>query len=349
MRYKLLGTSGLRVSEVCLGCMTLGEAWGSGADAAASRQILETFAAAGGNFLDTANVYTDGQSEEILGDFLAADRDRFVVASKYTLSTRADDPNAGGMHRKNLVRSLEASLRRLRTDHLDVLWVHAWDGRTDPAALMRALDDQVRLGKVLHVAISDTPAWQVARASTLAEARGWTPFCALQLKYSLLERTPERDLLPMAAELGLAVTAWGALGGGQLSGKYLGERPGDRHQAAAVDTRRQGIDAQVDDRAERITRELLAVAAECGATPAQTALAWVRSRPGPALIPLVGARTAAQLQDNLGCLDVTLSEAQRQRLDAVSEPELGFPHAFLQKDSVRRLIAGDHADTIDPA
>ncbi len=347
MRYKLLGASGLRVSELGLGTMTFGEAWGSGAGRRESQAVCEAFAAAGGNLLDTANVYTDGQSEAYLGDFLAADRDRFVVATKYTLSTRKDDPNAGGMHRKNLVRSLEASLRRLQTDHVDVLYVHAWDGLTDLAGVLRALDDQVRLGKVLHVAISDTPAWVIARAVTLAQERGWSPFCAVQLKYSLLERTPERELLPMAGALDLAVTTWGSLGGGQLTGKYLGRGGGERLQAAAVDTRRQGIDGQVDDRSEAITRELMAVAAEQECTPGQAALAWVRSRPGPAMIPLVGARTAGQLTENLRCLEVSLSAAQQERLDAASSVDPGFPHAFLGKDYVRELIGGEHARRID--
>ncbi len=347
MRYKLLGTSGLRVSELCLGTMTFGEAWGSGADRRESQRVLETFASAGGNFLDTANVYTDGQSEAYLGDFLAGDRDRFVIATKYTLSTRKDDPNAGGMHRKSLVRSLEASLRRLQTDHVDVLYVHAWDGLSDLGGVLRALDDQVRLGKVLHVAISDTPAWVIARAVTLARERGWSPFCAVQLKYSLLERTAERDLLPMADALDLAVTTWGSLGGGQLTGKYLGRGAGERRPAGTVDTRRQGIDGQVDHRSEAITRELMGVAAELECTAGQAALAWVRTRPGAAMIPLVGARTADQLAENLRCREVSLSTAQRARLDAASAVDAGFPHEFLAKDYVRELIAGDHADRID--
>jgi len=347
MRYKLLGRSGLRVSELCLGCMTFGQEWGSGADRAESQRVFEAFAAAGGNFLDTANVYTDGTSERWLGDFVAADRDRFVLATKYTLSTCRDDPNAGGMHRKNLLQSLEASLRRLRTDRVDVLYVHAWDGRGDVAELMRALDDQVRLGKVLHVAISDTPAWIVARANTLASERGWTPFCAVQLKYSLLERTAERELLPMAADLGLAVTTWGSLGGGQLTGKYLGSGAGERRAADAVDTRRQGIDAQVDDRSERITRELLAVADACGATPSQVALAWVAQHPAAPTIPILGARTATQLAQNLAARQLELSAEQLARLDAVSACDLGFPHEFLRKEYVRGLIAGDLDDRID--
>jgi aryl-alcohol dehydrogenase-like predicted oxidoreductase len=349
MRYKLFGASGLRVSELCLGCMTFGEDWGAGVGKDESKRVFEAFATAGGNFLDTANLYTDGTSERYLGEFLAEDRDRFVVATKYTLTTRPDDPNAAGMHRKNLVRSLEASLERLGTGHVDILYVHAWDGLTPIAEVMRALDDQVRLGKVLHVAASDWPAWAVARANTLAEERGWTPFCGLQLKYSLLERTPERDLLPMAEHLGLTVTTWGSLGGGQLTGKYLGAAAGERRQASEVDTRRSGVDGQVDDRSEAITRTLLEVAGELGCEPGQAALAWVRRGAGPLVIPVVGARTTEQLEGNLGCLEVELSAEQLDRLDAVSRVDLGFPHEFLRKDPIRGYVHGEFWGRIDPA
>jgi len=347
MRYKLFGASGLRVSELCLGCMTFGEAWGYGVDRQESQRVFEAFATAGGNFLDTANLYTGGQSEQFLGELIAADRDRFVVATKYGLATRPDDPNAAGLQRKNLVQALEASLRRLGTEYVDILYIHAWDGLTEPAALMRALDDQVRLGKVLHIAASDTPAWITARASTLAAARGWTPFCGLQLKYSLLERSSERELLPMAGALDLAVTTWGSLGGGQLTGKYLGPRAGERRPAVAVDTRRTGVDAQIDDRSERITRTLLAVATELDATPGQVALAWVRQQPHATVIPLVGARTAVQLAENLRCLQRELGDDQLARLDAVSRIDLGFPHEFLRKPSIQSYLHGECADRVD--
>ncbi|MBD3221318.1 aldo/keto reductase [bacterium] len=347
MRYKLFGASGLRVSELCLGCMTFGEEWGSGVDKAESRKVFDTFAEAGGNFLDTANLYTEGTSETYVGEFIAAERERFVVATKYSLSTRHDDPNAAGMHRKNLVQSLESSLRRLDTEYVDILYVHAWDGLARVHEVMRALDDQVRLGKVLHVAVSDTPAWLVARANTMAQDRGWTPFTGLQLKYSLLERTPERDLLPMARYMDLAVTTWGSLGGGQLSGKYLGRDAGQRRRADEVDTRRRGIDAQVDDRSECITRELIDVAEQIGCTPNQAALAWVKARSAPLMIPIVGARTADQLRENLGCLEVTFTTEQLEGLSEVSAIDLGFPHEFLRKDSTRTVLHGEFADRID--
>lgn len=347
MRYKLFGASGLRVSELCLGCMTFGEEWGYGADRAESRRMFDAFAEAGGNFLDTANLYTGGTSERYLGEFIASERERYVVATKYTLSTRPDDPNAAGMHRKNLVQSLEASLERLGTDYVDILYVHAWDGLAPVHEVMRALDDQIRLGKVLYIAVSDAPAWLIARANTMALCRGWSPFTGVQLKYSLLERTPDRELLPMADYMDLAVTTWGSLGGGQLSGKYLGDQAGGRRDTAAVDTRRTGVDRQVTDRSEAITRELLAVAREVGCTASQAALAWVRQRDKPVMIPIVGARRAEQLRENLKCLDVVFSDDHRARLEQASRIDLGFPHEFLQRDATQQYLHGNFQDRID--
>src|SRR4051812_48825726 len=221
MRYKLLGRSGLRVSELCLGTMTFGDDWGWGADRDESRRIFDAFADAGGNFVDTANNYTDGTSEQLVGEFTEGARERFVLATKYTLTIDDTDPNAGGNHRKSLVRSLEQSLRRLRTDRVDLLWLHMRDATTPIEEFVRALDDQVRLGKGLYVGISDSPAWVAARANAIAELRGWSPFVALQLPYSVSSREPERELLPMAAELGLTVTPWGVLEAGFLTGRPL--------------------------------------------------------------------------------------------------------------------------------
>ena len=224
MDFRILGRSGLRVSELCLGTMTFGSDWGWGADRDDSRRIFDAFVSAGGNFIDTANNYTDGSSEEFVGEFVAEARDRFVLATKYTLSIDADDPNAGGNHRKSLVRSLEQSLRRLRTDYVDLLWLHMHDATTPIEEAVRALDDQVRLGKVLAVGISDSPAWVVAQANTIAELRGWSPFTALQIPYNVASREPERELLPMAQALGLALTPWGVLEAGILTGKPASER-----------------------------------------------------------------------------------------------------------------------------
>jgi aryl-alcohol dehydrogenase-like predicted oxidoreductase len=316
MRYTLLGDSGLRVSEVCLGTMTFGTDWGWGADENASRRQFELFTEAGGNFIDTANKYTDGSAETIVGRLLAGQRDGFVLATKYSLSTRAGDLNAGGNHRKNLVQALEASLRRLGTDYVDVFWLHAWDYLTPVEEVARALDDQVRAGKVLYVGVSDTPAWIVAQMQTIARLRGWSPFVGLQIPYSLVQRDVERELLPMARALGLGVTAWSPLGGGVLSGKY--------NQPGATGPRRlSGVDAAKLD----IARAVAKAAEELGVSASQVALAWLRSRGG--IVPILGARTPAQLTDNLASLDLALPEGQLADLTAVSGVPLGFPHDFL--------------------
>jgi aryl-alcohol dehydrogenase-like predicted oxidoreductase len=325
MRYKLLGPSGLRVSELCLGTMSFGDAWGFGADEKESHRILGEFAQAGGNFIDTANAYHEGQSEEIVGSFLGPGRDRWVVASKYTLAMRSGDPNAAGNSRKNLRGSVEASLRRLRTDYLDLLWVHAWDYTTPVEEVMRGLDNLVSAGKVNHVALSDAPAWIAAQANTLAALRGWNPFVALQVEYSLIERTAERELLPVAEAFGLSVTAWAPLGAGILTGKYTrgpSTTPQDSRRAA-------GNQARLTERNLRIASEVDRVADQLGATSAQVATAWVRQR-GQQLIPIVGVRTLEQLQDLLGSLDVDLPAEHRARLDEATRIELGFPYDLLR-------------------
>jgi aryl-alcohol dehydrogenase-like predicted oxidoreductase len=334
MRYTLLGRSGLRVSEVALGTMTFGEAWGWGASEDACRRMFEAFAEAGGNFVDTACNYTDGQSESILGALVGPERERFVIATKYTLTGRRDDPNAGGNHRKNLVQTLEASLRRLRTDYVDLLWLHMWDGMTPVAEVVRALDDLVSSGKVLYVGISDTPAWVVSQAVTLADLRGWSPFVAVQGPYSLADRDVERELLPMAQALGLTFTAWGMLEGGALTGKYLAES-GEPRRYDGVGTKTNAI-----------AREVVAVAEELGATPAQVAIAWVRAQPWHT-IPIVGGRSETQLRENLGSLDIDLSPEQLERLRAASDFRAGFPRDFLESEDVRELIFGDTFELID--
>lgn len=344
MRYKLLGTSGLRVSELCLGTMTFGETWGWGASKEESQKIFTTFVEAGGNFIDTANRYTEGASERYLGEFIAADRERFVLATKYALYTRRDHPNASGTQRKNLIQALEASLKRLHTDYIDLYWVHAWDVLTPVEEVMRGLDDLVRAGKVLYVGISDTPAWVVAQANTLAALRGWTPFVGLQIEYSLLQRDPERDLLPMAQAFDLAVLAWSPLAGGLLTGKYQTQQG-----SAAEEPRRMGGQegALVSERQTRVIKELAAIAEEIGCTPAQVALNWLRSQPG-AVIPVIGSRRVRQVQENLDCLKYTLTPEQIQRLATASQIELGFPHDFLASEEVRDLVYGGMYPLIDP-
>jgi aryl-alcohol dehydrogenase-like predicted oxidoreductase len=319
MDYRLVGPSGLRVSEIVLGAMTFGHPGGLGPDAAESRRIFDAYTAAGGNAIDTAINYSAGHSEAIVGDLVAGDRERFVVATKYTVTRNPADPNGAGNHRKNLVHSLETSLRRMKTDYVDLYWVHIWDPNTPIDETMRALDDVVRSGKALYVGISDAPAWVIARGQTLAELRGWSPFVALQLPYSLVQREIERELLPVADAFGLSVVAWSPLAGGILSGKYGGaEQPtGTRHAGA-----------DISERDLRIAREVQAVASELGATPSQVAIAWTTAR-SEAILPIVGARNLDQFEDNLGALAVDLPAGALQRLDDVSAIALGFPHDFM--------------------
>lgn len=333
MRYTLLGKTGLRVSELVLGTMTFGEEWGWGAPQATCERMLDLYADAGGNFIDTANRYTEGASERMLGELLKGRRERFVLGTKFSLGTDREDLNANGNQRKNLVQALDASLRRLQTDYVDVLWVHARDVHTPVAELMRALDEQVRLGKVLYVGVSDWPAWEIAQAVTMAELRDWSPFVATQIHYNLIERSAERELLPMAHSLDLAVTAWSPLEEGLLTGKHLaGGQPGRAAERAPSDRERPIIEAVV------------AVAAELDATPAQVALAWLRSRPGY-VMPIIGATSERQLQENLAAAELRLEPDQLERLDASGAIELGFPHDFLlDKDWA---VYGHHTDRID--
>lgn len=340
MKYKLLGRSGLRVSEICLGTMTFGEEWGWGASADESKAQYNAFLDAGGNFIDTANLYTDGSSERILGDLMQGMRNRIVLATKYSLRSGNDGINDGGNHRKNMVESLERSLKRLKTDYVDVFYLHAWDFTTPVDEVMRGLDDLVRAGKVLYVAVSDTPAWVVSRANTMAELRGWSRFIGLQVEYSLIQRTPERDLLPMAESLDLGLLAWAPLAGGALTGKYLNAKPDENPGRVKAESLRR------NERSQRIAQEVVAVAHELNATPAQVALAWVMAQ-GKVSIPIVGARNAQQLKDSLAAADVTLPAEALQRLHEVSAIELGFPHDFLAGDNVRQLVTGGQYDKLE--
>jgi aryl-alcohol dehydrogenase-like predicted oxidoreductase len=343
MRYKLLGKSGLRVSELCLGTMTFGEDWGWGSSKDESRKVYDAFLEAGGNFIDTANVYTNGTSERLLGEFMADHRDRLVLATKYTNAAPGTDPNAAGNHRKSMMQAVEASLKRLKTDYIDLYWLHIWDQITPIEEVMRAFDDLVRQGKILYAGVSDMPAWLVARGSTLAELRGWPAFVGLQIEYSLMERTPERELLPMAAHLGLGVTAWSPLAGGLLTGKQL-ESGGAKESRQNEASMQQFLKSNAAK--EAVVREVMAVARESGHSPAQIALAWLRQRPEP-VIPIIGARKLAQVKDNLACAQVRLAPAFLERLNAVSQIEMGFPHAFFGIEMVRSLSSGGMWDQID--
>jgi aryl-alcohol dehydrogenase-like predicted oxidoreductase len=344
LRYRLFGPTGLRVSEICLGTMSFGEDWGFGADPATSHAVLDAYAEAGGNFLDTANKYHNGQTEEILGQWLSASngrRDRTVVATKFTLAMDHSDPNSAGSGRKSLRRGIEGSLRRLKTDHIDLLWVHAWDQHTPWQETLRALDDLVRAGKVLYIGLSDTPAWVVSAAQVAAELRGWSAYAGIQVEYGLLERTPERELLPMAAHFGLSTVAWGPLGGGVLTGKYTRGGANDAKRAQANASR-----GRTSEAALAVAREVDAIADELGCSSAQVATAWVMQQ-DYGIIPIVGARKVSQITDTLGASNVRLDAAQLGRLDALTAPSLGFPHAFLKSDSVLDMVHSESRRRLD--
>lgn len=333
MNYQLFGHSGLRVSPLCLGTMTFGKDWGWGSTSEESKVIFDTFLEAGGNFIDTADVYTEGSSESILGDLIQADRDHIVLATKYTLSNTTHNPNKSGNHRKNLVQSVEGSLKRLKTDYIDLLWVHAYDYLTPIEETMRALDDLVRAGKILYIGSSDAPAWVTSRANTMAELRGWSRFIGNQLEYNLTERTPERDLLPMSHALGLGVVAWSPLSAGLLTGKYL------KDKGKGSGGRMEGTDTfRFNERNDRIVEEVVAVAKALEVSPAQLALAWISQQ---GIIPIVGARKIDQLNDNIASLDVVIPESAMERLNAVSAIDLGFPHDFVLRKGAQKMIYGD--------
>ncbi len=339
MRFKLLGKSGLRVSELCLGTMTFGEDWGWGAPLDESRRMFEAYVEAGGNFIDTANYYTEGTAERFVGEFIAAERDRFVVSTKYTLFKRRGDPNACGNQRKNLVQAIEASLKQLKTDYIDIYWIHAWDQMTPVEEIVRALDDMVRAGKVLYVGASDTPAWVIAHANTLADLRGWSRFIGLQAPYNLLERELEADIFPMARAFDVGVLTWGPLSSGKLTGKHSEGQTSDTKRMRSV---------TLTDREAAIIDTTIQIAQETGHTPSQVAINWIRQQQHRAqIIPIIGARTLEQFKDNLGCLDFTLAPEQVQRLGAASQIELWFPHDFLAADTPKKLIYGGTYDLID--
>jgi aryl-alcohol dehydrogenase-like predicted oxidoreductase len=324
--YVTLGRSGLKVSRVCLGAMTFGEEWGFGADEAASRRLMDRFIERGGNFIDTANIYTGGHSEQIIGDHIGRDpakRDRVVIATKFSGNMRRGDPNAGGASRKSILSNCEASLKRLQTDYIDLYWMHWEDPFTPIEETVAALNALVEAGKVRYVGFSDTHAWKVARAQTVAEFRGWAPLIALQVEYSLLERTVEGELIPMAQALGLGVTPWGPLRSGVLSGKY--SRDNMKAESAG---RAEWVARSANEHTFRVLDLLAEVARRRNTTPARVAIAWVLSRPG-VTSPILGARTEAQLDDNLAAVDLELPSEDIALLEAATTPKLNFPTRFL--------------------
>jgi aryl-alcohol dehydrogenase-like predicted oxidoreductase len=343
MRYRLLGNSGLRVSEAALGTMTFGDDWGWGSSKDEARTIYDAFRDAGGNFIDTANLYTNGTSESFLGEFMQGHRQSVVMATKYSNAMPGTDPNAAGNHRKSMVQALEASLKRLRTDYIDLYWVHIWDRITPVEEVMRGLDDLVRAGKVLYVGISDAPAWWIAQANTLAHLRGWSPFAGLQIEYSLIERTVERELIPMAKALNVGVTAWSPLAGGVLTGKYHGSGAAEPGRMSS-DMMKQFLPEE--QRAARVVEAVKAVSGQTGRSMAQVALAWLRGRPVP-VIPIIGARKISQLQDNLASLDLSLSTGQYAVLEAASAIDPGFPYNLYSKEIAQGFAYGGMRDRID--
>jgi len=345
MRYKLLGKSGLRVSELCLGTMTFGDERGWGSGKKESRDIYGAFIESGGNFLDTADLYTDGNSERFLGEFIASDRERVVMGTKYTNSAAGRDPNAAGNHRKNMMQSVEASLKRLKTDYIDLYWLHVWDFTTPVDEVLRAFDDLIRQGKVLYIGISNAPAWIVSRTDAIAELRGWTQFVGLQIEYSLVERTCERELLPMARALDLGVTAWSPLAGGLLTGKYARNFRENKEEGRLAHSMIAPL-VDINEHKRKITGVVIEVADAIGKTPAQVALNWLGRQPG-VVIPIIGARRLSQLKDNLGSLEFCLEDSHLHKLDDVSRIELGFPHDFFNNDLVQNFAFGGMRDLID--
>ncbi|MFP2926812.1 aldo/keto reductase [Pyxidicoccus sp. 3LG] len=335
-QYHLLGRSGLRVSPLCLGTMTFGTEWGWGSPRETAHRLVARYLEAGGNFLDTADGYTGGTSEQLIGEYFAQEggRDRAVIATKFTVSTSPGDPNAGGNGRKNIYRALEGSLRRLKTDYVDLYWMHAWDGLTPVEEVMRTLTDLVREGKIRYIGLSDVPAWYFARAQTLAERDGLERVAALQLEYSLVERNIEREHLPAALALGAGVTPWSPLASGLLSGKYAREgvkTKGEGRLPAIQDTGNPAFNKLFTERNWAIVDALVEVARELDRAPAQVALAWVTRRPGVAST-IIGATKPEQLEANLRALDVRIPDALAERLEAVSRPELVHPYQFFEED-----------------
>jgi len=331
MKYKLLGRSGLRVSELALGTMTFGEDWGWGASKKESWRILDTFAEAGGNFIDTSCNYTEGTSESFIGEFVASNRDYFVIATKYSLRPQGGnslDPNAGGNHRKNLIRSVESSLKRLNTGAIDLLYLHMWDYTTSVQEVMRAMDDLVRAGKVQYIGFSDTPAYIVSKANMYADCHSLSPIVAVQVPYSLLNRDPEREIFPMAKEENIGVTAWGLLNGGILTGKYKHETVERRYKNAS-------------EEAMSAADKIVEIADRVGRSPAQIAINWVRQQQTKAqIIPIVGARSLEQFKDNMSVLEFEISQEIMAEIDQISDFRAGFPWDFLHENRILELIHG---------
>lgn len=340
MRYKLFGRgTGLRVSELALGCGLFGTRWGYGAERPDAKRMFDAYLDAGGNFIDTADGYQLGESEEMLGEFLTGRRNDVVLATKFTASSMAEPSlTAVGNSRRVMIDAVEASLKRLKTDRIDLLWVHMPDGVTSTDEIMRGLDDLVRAGKVTYIGLSDFPAWRVARAATIAELRGWAPLVGIQIEYSLVERTPDRELLPMAQALGLGVAGWSPLGGGLLTGKYR------RGEGGRKEAFQRLIHSEDDPRKTATLDAVLEIAKDRGVSPAQISLAWAGSR---GVVPILGPRTVEQLTDTLGAAGLDLAPEDLERLNQASQISLGFPFEMLAEDAQRIKLAGGIPDLVE--
>ncbi|MBP2562193.1 aryl-alcohol dehydrogenase-like predicted oxidoreductase [Neorhizobium galegae] len=344
MKYLPFGAhTGLRVSEYVLGTAMFGTRWGYGAELSECEKIVQAYLEAGGNFIDTADTYQAGESEEIIGSLTQSLRDEVVIASKYTENDRAGSGVLQtGNSRKTMIRSVERSLKRLKTDRLDMLWVHVADQVTPVEEILRGLDDLARSGKIIYAGFSNFPAWRISRATAIAELRNTLPVAGLQFEYSLVERTPDREFLPMASALELGMVAWSPLGGGVLTGKYRAGATGRKEAMGG------GLfHAESDGRNTAIIDLLEVIGRETSSNPARVAIAWVRSR---GVLPILGPRSLAQFQDTLLSTEVTLSAEQVARLNDASAIELGYPHAILASDFIRNSTAGGKApDVIFPS
>lgn len=338
MKYKLLGKTGIRVSELCLGTMTFGTEWGFGSDKEESKRIFDEFVNAGGNFFDTANIYTQGTSEKFLGEFAKSERDNLVIASKYSL-TEQNRINVGGNHRKNMVESINASLKRLNTDYIDLYYVHAWDFTVAPEELMRNLEYLLSSGKILSIGISDTPAWVTAQCNTIAKMRGWTPFSAYQIEYCLSERTADREILPLCENDNITLCGFGPLGAGLLTGKYLIESDEPKRMDKSRSHR-------LSDKNLLLSQKLVDISKEIGKTPSQIAIRWTMQKFKNSS-PIFGARTLAQCKDNLGALSFELSENQMTALDQISAIPENNPNSFLELPRVQEILYAEHYENID--
>jgi aryl-alcohol dehydrogenase-like predicted oxidoreductase len=342
MKYKLFGNTSLKVSEIALGTMTFGKEWGWGGNKDEVKELFDLYVENGGNFIDTANVYTNGTSEELCGEFIQNNRHHFVLSTKYSLNTDPANINAGGNSRKAIISSVEASLKRLKTDYIDIFWMHAWDGFSKPEEVLRALDDLVKQGKVLYLGVSDTPAWWVSRANAIAELTQMSAFQAIQVEYSLIERTVERELFPMANEHGLSITTWGPLAGGVLSGKYNQENDQPKRH-----TEGPWAEKYLSQHNLNIAQTLIDLGDKLNVSASQLALAWVlaKRKDYPGIIPLWGARNAAQLGQNLKALDISLNDEIMQQLEDLTKVDLGFPMNFL--NLVQEVIHGEKGNLIE--